>query len=154
MSNLSFKEQLARAIQAQANDPAYFFNRTLIASTALECGGIPLWGRGPCQSIEPLDDPGFFAGCSHASGAATESNHLHSRQGECYVGLAGIPKITCRRGNQTKDYILAPHDIVLVPRGVWHHVSWIEPGLAYVFRAPATGGIEKLIYDPTRPFGL
>lgn len=154
MSRSSKRLTLSESIQSQANDPAYLYERRLILAAAKEQGGIPLFGRGPVQPIEPLSDPGFFGGVAHFAGAAKESNHLHPRQGECYVCMSGILSVICRRGSVTKEYTVTPHSILLVPSGVWHHVHWTKPGVAYVFRAPSFGGIEKLVFNPEKAFGF
>jgi len=77
--------------------------------------------------------PGFLFG-SISETNTCESFHYHAQLREGYICLEGEVEIKCRLGSQERSHLLSPFDVLLIPAGVVHLVTWKKPGLAYVVR--------------------
>jgi mannose-6-phosphate isomerase-like protein (cupin superfamily) len=90
----------------------------------------------------------FFVGLANHS--ARESRHTHAHHFELYVVNHGVLRMETARGYKQKQYTLSPNDLLIVPPGTTHRVSWIEsPGSILVVKSPNNllGEIAKRVEE-------
>lgn len=142
-------ERLSRNLMRDLGSPAYHFDGELLSLTAQEQGGYAVMVPVRRSGFQlPISTPMFFGITSDLN--TNETHHYHPHQLEVYAVIRGVARMQTWLGLQHREFILKAGDVLVVPAGTCHYLSWIEPGgTAYVFRSHnfLTGDAAKVQCD-------
>lgn len=150
--DLSPSDTLTKLVMSQLSEPAILFPGKWIERTMEElCTGIPLAHLAPYKKFTLPFAPPFMIGTTYY-GNRNESKHLHPQQFEAYIPVKGTLRVACWYGLDSREYLLGPGDLLLVPPGCWHYVDWVLPangqpeGWCWVIKSPnnLTGMAAKI----------